>query len=81
MLVREVIAEYGIELDRSRVNERIAELSAPYEEAQRVAQAYRSNPELMEQIEFGVLEDQVAEYIVEHAKSREKSMGFREFMG
>ena len=81
LLVREVIAEYGIELDRSRVNERIAELSAPYEEAQRVAQAYRSNPELMEQIEFGVLEDQVAEYIVEHAKSREKSMGFREFMG
>ena len=81
LLVREVIAEHGIELDRNRVNDRIAELSAPYEEAQRVARAYRSNPEFMAQVESGVLEDQVAEYIVEHAKSREKSMGFGEFMG
>ena len=80
LLVREMIEEHDIELDRGRVNERIAELSAPYEDAQSVAQAYRSSPELMSQVESGVLEDQVADYIIEHGKTREKSIGFKEFM-
>ena len=80
LLVREMINAHGIELDRARVNERIRELSAPYEDAQRVAQAYRSSPELMSQVESGVLEDQVADFIVEHGKTREKRIGFKEFM-
>lgn len=81
LLVREMISEHEIELDRSGVDERIAQLTAPYEDAQRVAQAYRSNPDLMSQVESGVLEDQVAEYIIEHGKSKEKSVNFKEFMG
>ena len=80
LLVREMIGKHGIELDRGRVSDRIKELSAPYEDAQRVAQAYRSSPELMSQVESGVLEDQVADYIIEHGKAREKSVGFKEFM-
>ena len=80
LLVREMIDKHGIELDRGRVSERIKELSAPYEDAQRVAQAYRSSPELMSQVESGVLEDQVADYIIEHGKTREKSVDFKEFM-
>ena len=80
LLVREMIAQHGIELDRGRVNERIRELSAPYEDAQRVAQAYRSSSELMSQVESGVLEDQVADYIIEHGKTREKRATFKEFM-
>ena len=80
LLVREMIGEHEIELDRSLVNERIVELSAPYEDAQRVAQTYRGSPELMSQVESGVLEDQVADYIIEHGKTREKRVGFKEFM-
>ena len=80
LLVREMIGKHGIELDRGRVSERIKEMSAPYEDAQRVAQAYRSSSELMSQVESGVLEDQVADYIIEHGKTREKSVGFKEFM-
>ena len=80
LLVREMIGEHDIELDRSLVNERIVELSAPYEDAQRVAQTYRGSPELMSQVESGVLEDQVADYIIEHGKTREKRVGFKEFM-
>ena len=80
LLVREMIDAHEIELDRARVNERIKEMSAPYEDAQRVAQAYRSSPELMSQVESGVLEDQVADFIIEHGKTREKRIGFKEFM-
>ena len=80
LLVREMIDAHGIELDRGRVNERIRELSVPYEDAQRVAQTYRSSPELMSQVESGVLEDQVADYIIENGKTREKGVSFKEFM-
>ena len=80
LLVREMIREHEIELDPSLVNERIVELSAPYEDAQRVAQTYRGSPELMSQVESGVLEDQVADYIIEHGKTREKRVSFKEFM-
>ncbi len=80
LLVREMINAHEIELDRVRVNERIKEMSAPYEDAQRVAQAYRSSPELMSQVESGVLEDQVADFVIEHGKTREKRIGFKEFM-
>ena len=80
LLVREMINAHEIELDRVRVNERIKEMSAPYEDAQRVAQAYRSSPELMSQVESGVLEDQVADFIIEHGKTRAKRIGFKEFM-
>ena len=34
----------------------------------------------MSQVESGVLEDQVADYIIQHGKTREKSVGFKEFM-
>lgn len=80
LLVREMIIAHEIELNRARVNERIKEMSAPYEDAQKVAQAYRSSPELMSQVESGVLEDQVADFIIEHGKTREKRIGFKEFM-
>lgn len=80
LLVREMIGKHGIELDRGRVSERIKELSAPYEDAQQVAQAYRSSAELMSQVELDVLQDQVADYIIEHGRAREKRVGFKEFM-
>ena len=81
LLVREMIRQHDIELDRGRVSERISELSAPYEDARRVAQAYQSSPDFMSELESGVLADQVADYIVEHGKRKDRKTSFKEFMG
>jgi len=81
LLVQELIRENDIELDRERVEHRIAELVAPYEKPQEAAQIYRSSRELMVQLESGVLEEQVVDFILEHAKTKEKAASFKEFMG
>jgi trigger factor len=80
LLVQEVVQEHGIEVDRERVDRRINELVAPYEKPEEVAQIYRSNRELLAQLESGVLEDQVVDYVLEHAKTKDKSVAFKEFM-
>jgi trigger factor len=81
LLVQEVIRAHKIELDRSRVDRRIEELSAPYEKPHEAAQLYRSSRELMGQVESAVLEDQVVDFLLAHGKVKDKASTFDEFMG
>ena len=81
LLVQELIKENDIKLDRKRVEERITELVAPYEKPEEAARIYRSNRQLMAQLESGVLEDQVVDFILENAKTKNKATSFKEFMG
>ncbi len=81
LLLQELIRKNGIELDRARVQTRIDELAAPYERPQEAAQIYRGSRELMAQVESGVLEDQVVEFVLERVKTVEKKLPFDEFMG
>lgn len=80
LLVQEIIAREQIVLDRQRVEERIQELASPYEVPEEAARLYRSNKELMSQIESAVLEDQVVEHLVEHGQSTRAKLSFDEFM-
>ena len=80
LLVQELIRETDIKLDPSRVDARIKELAAPYEKPEEISQIYRSNRDLMSQVESGVLEDQVVGFILEHGKVTEKAMSFKDFM-
>ena len=80
LLIQELIRKNGIELDRVRVQRRVDELVAPYENPQEAARIYRSSPELMRQVESSVLEDQVVELLLERGKVTEETKTFDEFM-
>jgi trigger factor len=80
LLIQELIRQKGIELDTARVDARIAELAAPYEQPAEAARLYRGSRELMTQIESKVLEEQVVDVLVEQADVSEKPMSFDEFM-
>jgi trigger factor len=80
LLVQELIVQRQIELDRERVERRIQELAAPYESPEEAAQLYRSNRDLMSQIESGVLEDQVIDLLIEQGQATPRKMSFDEFM-
>lgn len=80
LLVNELIVRQQIELDRNKVEQRVQELAAPYESPEEAAQLYRSNPELMAQIESGVLEDQVVDLLIEQGQATHNKMSFDEFM-
>jgi trigger factor len=80
LLVERVIAENDVQLDRDRVDQRIAELVEPYDQPEEAARVYRGNRELMSQLESTVLEDQVVDLLLEHARSKQKQLGFDDFM-
>ncbi len=80
LLVEELIRVNDIKLDRSRLARRIEELVAQFEQPAEAARMYRGDRELMAQLEAGVLEDQVVDFLIENAKTTEKSIAVKEFM-
>jgi trigger factor len=81
LLIQELLKQHKIKLDQSRVEQRVKELAAPYEKPDEAAQYYRSNRGMMSQVEATVLEDQVVDFIVEHAIRKAQTLSFKEFMG
>src|SRR5690606_15906644 len=80
LLVQELIRAHGIELDRARVQRRVDELVAPFENPEEAARLYRTSRELMSPVAASVLEDQVVETILERAKVTDEPRSFEEFM-
>jgi trigger factor len=80
LLVQELIRANEITLDRARLDDRIAELVGQFEKPVEAARAYRSDRNLMAQLEASVLEEQVVDFLLQNAKTSGKSMDFSEFM-
>ncbi|MEM7098351.1 MAG: trigger factor [Pseudomonadota bacterium] len=68
LVVNEIIAKEALEVDQVQLDARLEEIAAPYGETQQVIDWYRSNPEQMQNIEMGVLEDQVVDHIMSLAQ-------------
>jgi trigger factor len=80
MLIGEVIKTRGIELDRAKVDERLAEMAASYPDPDSILKAYRQNPEALRQVETMVLEDQVIDYLLARAQVTDQPSSFKELM-
>ncbi len=81
LLVQELIRGQSITLDRDRVDARLKELCSPFEQPDEVERIYRGSRDLMSQVEASVFEDQVVELLLEQAKTVDKQLKFKEFMG
>ncbi|MGH8264968.1 MAG: trigger factor, partial [Steroidobacteraceae bacterium] len=64
LLINEIIRREGIRVERSKVDEQIAELVSEHDQPGEMARAYLENREAMHQIETKVLEDQVVDWLV-----------------
>jgi trigger factor len=80
LLVQELIRANEIKLDRSRLDQRIEGLVGQFEQPDEAARMYRSDRDLMAQLEVGVVEEQVVDFLLENAKTAEKSIDFNQFM-
>ena len=80
LLISEVIKSAKLQLDRSKVQEKLAELAQSYPDPEQVAKAYRENAQLRSQLESSVLEDQAADWLLERAKMTEQAATFKEVM-
>jgi trigger factor len=80
LLIRQLIDDNDIQVDKDRLKERVEEMCAGYENAEEMAQTYLGNPQILSQIEPVVLEEQAVDWIVQNGKETSKKVGFTEYM-
>lgn len=80
VLIGELARQNDIRPDSRRVAETLASIASTYEEPEQVVELYQRDPQLMGSLQNRVMEDQVAEWIAEHAQTSEQQMSFTEAM-
>ncbi len=80
LLIAELARQNSLRLDSKRVGEALATIASTYEEPGKVVELYRTDPQLMTALQNRVMEDQVVEWVAEHAQHSEHTLGFNEVM-
>jgi trigger factor len=80
LLLRQVIVDKELTVDEAMIRARVEELCAGYENAEDMVNMYLGNPQLMQQIEPMVIEQQAIDWIVENGKSKAKKISFKDYM-
>jgi trigger factor len=80
LLMGEIARKQALVIDRSRVAEQLAAIASTYEEPEKVIELYNRDPQLMSGLQNRVMEDQVAEWVADHASTTVQNLGFDEVM-
>ena len=80
ILLAEVAKVSALQVDASRVQERIAEMARDYEDPDEFTRYYASNPQLLRGVETLVMEDMVVDWIVDQAQVSETATTFEALM-
>lgn len=80
LLVSELARQNGIRLDPKRLNETLQLIASTYEEPQQVIDLYRQDQRLMQSLQSRVMEEQVVEWIADHADVTVQEMSFQDVM-
>ncbi|WP_448249344.1 trigger factor [Thalassotalea agariperforans] len=80
LLLGEVIKTNEIKVDDSKVNELIESAASAYEDPQEVINYYKSNKEMLQQMQNVALEEQAVEALLAQAKVKNKKATFSEIM-
>lgn len=80
LIMGEIIRGQNLELDNDRVREKVLELAAGYQEPEELVRNYMSNPQLMQQIESAVLEDQAFDWLLEQSEVTDNEVAFKDLM-
>ena len=68
LVINAIVEEKDVIVDQERVEAQLLEMASGYGEPEQVVQWYKSQPEQMQGIEMGVLEDQVVDLILSEAQ-------------
>ncbi|MGA8278964.1 MAG: trigger factor [Rhodanobacteraceae bacterium] len=80
LLLAEVARQNDIRVDTRRVSQALAVIASTYEEPEKVVELYSRDPQVMGGLRNRVLEDQVVEWIAEHADVSDQTLSFNEVM-
>jgi trigger factor len=80
LLMGEIARKQEIKIDRKRIAEQLAAIASTYEEPEKVIELYNGDPQLMSGLQNRVMEDQVAEWVADHAKTTQQDLSFDDVM-
>ena len=80
LLINEIIRREKIVADPARSNARLDEMVGAYGDPAALKRAYLQNADAMRQVQSLALEDQVTDFILEHAQVHETQHTFKELM-
>ena len=80
VLLAEIARQNSIRIDTSRVVSALQAIASTYEEPEQVVELYSKDPQLMSGLQSRVLEDQVIDWIAQHAKVSEQTLSFSDVM-
>lgn len=80
LILGEIIKKNEIKVDSAKVEQLIETTASAYEDPQEVVEYYKSNKELLQQIQNVALEEQAIEQVVSQAKVKEVKKSFDEIM-
>jgi trigger factor len=81
LLIGELIRRESIQVDRNRVQARLAEAASAYPNPAEVQRSWLQNPDAMRQIETAVMEDLAVEWVLGRARVAEREVPFAELTG
>ncbi len=80
LLMGEIARQNDIAVDGAKVRQAIEMVASTYEQADEVVQMYYNNPDMLRAIESSVLEEQVVDWVLEHAKVSSQDMVFTDLI-
>jgi len=80
LLLGHLITDLKLSVDEAKVRERVEEMCASYEDAEDMVDMYMGNPEIVQQIQPMVLEQQAIDWLLENGKTTTKKVTFSEYM-
>ena len=80
LLLRQVIADKDLKVDEAKLREHVEEMCASYENSAEMVEMYMSNPQVMQQVEPMVVEQQAIDWLLENGKVKNKKISFKDYM-
>ncbi|MBT8098306.1 MAG: trigger factor [Gammaproteobacteria bacterium] len=80
LLVRQLVSDQNLTVDETKVREQVEEMCASYENSDEMVNMYMTNPQIVQQIEPMVLEQQAIDWLLDNAKVSSKKVSFTDYM-
>jgi len=80
LLISQLIADQELTVDDDKVRARVEEMCAGYENAEDMVNMYMGNPQIVQQVQPMVLEQQAIDWLLENGKTTTKKVSFTEYM-
>jgi trigger factor len=80
LLLRQVISDQKLTVVAENVRAHVEKMCASYENPENMVNAYMGSPQIVQQVEPMVLEQQAVDWLMENGKNKVKKVTFQEYM-